>query len=91
MAAIVTTSFLALTSVVSSVYTYYASKFVSEQFHCVWRSLMCERHTQTVNSGVNAGCIITSIFSLWYCLMLFGYLFKKSKYLEAICIGTSYN
>ena len=91
MSSIVITAALAATSVVSSAYTYHASQFAAKQFHCALPSNSCQKHMQTLNLGVTAGCVITSVLCLWNCIILCIYLFKRSRYVEGVCIGASYN
>lgn len=79
------------TTTTACVYCAVACTFVSQNFHCYHRTASCKDHFKTFNNGLNAGSILTMILVCLYILVSGAFMLGKRRYVEALCVGSSYN
>lgn len=64
-----------------------ASRFLSEDFICVH----CSANVRTFNDILSASCILTMILVSLFSIISCAYIATRHTYLEAVCVGSSYN
>lgn len=80
-----------ITTALGIAYIAMASSFVSVNLSCVWNSKRCTQHVKTFNDGLNAGCILTIVLIALFAVISLAFIVTKKKYLEAMCLASSYN
>lgn len=63
------------------------SRFLSEDFVCQ----SCSKNAKTFNKILSASCILTMILVALFTIISLAYITVKNTYLEAVCVGSSYN